>query len=102
MLQNKLFCGLRLLDSQLFTGNTANLLGWQAGFAAGIVYNILLNNITRSQLHGADDEMFNKLVADAFDFAACCAQNLDNCITDEFAANKRAALEQAQKLREQA
>ena len=83
-------------------GNTANLLGWQAGFAAGIVYNILLNNITRSQLHGADDEMFKKLVSDAFDFAACCAQSQDNCITEQFAHAKRQALEQAQKLLEQA
>ena len=83
-------------------GNTTNLLGWQAGFTTGIVYNILLNNITRSQLHGADDEMFNKLVADAFDFAACCAQSHDHCITEQFASAKRQALDQAQKLREQA
>lgn len=83
-------------------GATTNLLGWQAGFTAGLVYHIMVRNLLRSDLHQADDNMLAALVAEARVFAQCCAQSPDNCISAQFAAGKRAALEQAEKLREQA
>lgn len=83
-------------------GTTANLLGWQAGFTAGMAYHIIERGLLRSDLHNASAEVLAALVDEASKFAQCCAQSADNCITPQFAQGKRAALEKAQQLRDQA
>lgn len=79
---------------------TDNLLGWQAGFTAGIVYHIIKNNISRDALHQADDSTMQQLVGDALEFANCCASTTHNCVTEDFAQKCRSALNEAQRRRE--
>ena len=79
-----------------------SLLGWQAGFTAGMAYHIIERGLLRSDLHNASAEVLAALVDEASKFAQCCAQSADNCITPQFAQGKRAALEKAQQLRDQA
>ena len=95
-----LFGRNRRLNLPAGANGVTNLLGWQAGFTAGIVYHIVKNDLTRDALHQADDEAMNRLVADALTFARCCASTMHNCITTDFARQHRDILDKAQRERE--
>lgn len=95
-----LFGRNRRLNFPADANGVTNLLGWQAGFTAGIVYHIVKNDLTRDALHQADDEAMNRLVADALTFARCCASTMHNCITTDFARQHRDILDKAQRERE--
>lgn len=74
---------------------TDNLLGWQSGFAAGIIYMILRNGLTRDQVAATDDDTWQEIIDVAKGFAAECAGTADNCLTQSFAEHRKADLEAA-------
>ena len=74
---------------------TDNLLGWQSGFAAGIIYMILRNGLTRDQVAATDDDTCQGIIGVAKSFAAECASTADNCLTQGFAEQRKADLEVA-------
>ena len=79
-----------------------NWLGWQSGFSAGLVYQILLAGITRDQMASLDAETVKQMVDAAFDFAAQSAAAADNCITAAYAEGKAKAYAEAEAQRQQA
>lgn len=74
---------------------TDNLLGWQSGFAAGIIYMILRNGLTRDQVAATDDDTWQEIIDAAKGFAAECAGTADNCLTQSFAEQRKADLDAA-------
>lgn len=79
---------------------SANLLGWQAGFTAGVIFEICRQNIDREALKALDDATWQEIVATASDFAAHCAVQPLNCVSPEYAAVRRSQLTQAAKERQ--
>ncbi len=77
-------------------GGSANLLGWQAGFTAGIVSELCRLGVDRDELKTLDDEAWQGITAAAFKCAAVCAGQPDNCVTAYFAAECRRQLAQAE------
>ncbi|MDD7342229.1 MAG: PfkB family carbohydrate kinase [Bacteroidales bacterium] len=77
-------------------GASTNLLGWQAGFTAGIVSELCRLNIGRDELKTLDDEVWQGITAAAFKCAAVCAAQSDNCVTADFAAECQSQLAQAE------
>lgn len=75
--------------------STDNLLGWQSGFAAGVIYRILTDGLTREELPTADDDTWQGIIDTATAFAAECAATPDNCLTADFAAARKQELESA-------
>ena len=77
-------------------GASTNLLGWQAGFTAGIVSELCRLDIGRDELKTLDDEVWQGITAAAFKCAAVCAAQSDNCVTADFAAECQSQLAQAE------
>lgn len=71
-----------------FTGDTDNHLGWQAGFIAGLIYDFLIRDIKYNDVNTLSPEKWKEVMAQAFEFAQCCAQNENNCISADFAQEK--------------
>lgn len=83
-----MFAGKQRHEYAAATAPTRNLLGWQAGFTAGIIYELLRRGLRRDQLPGLEPEVAAGMVAAAQDFATQCASTPDNCLTPEVAASK--------------
>lgn len=75
-----------------FSCDTTNHLGWQAGFIAGMIYEIIRQNLRQSDIPTLSPQVWNKIMEQAFDFAACCASSPDNCISAQFAQTKSSLL----------
>lgn len=71
-----------------FKGDTTNHLGWQSGFIAGLIYGIFSMDLKLNDLSILTQEKWNQLMAHAFEFAQCCAESDNNCITSDFAQAK--------------
>ncbi len=78
----------------------ANLLGWQAGFTAGVIFEICRQNVDRDALKTLDDSAWQEITKTAFDFAAHCAAQPLNCVTADYAELHREQLSQAESQRQ--
>ncbi len=65
-------------------GKSVNALGWQAGFAAGLMYGLLRNQVTHDLLEDIDQETWEAIVSWAFKFANEAEISEDNTISAEF------------------
>lgn len=79
---------------------TRNLLGWQAGFTAGIIAQVVAHGLTRDTIAAADAAVKRDMILAARQLAEQCAQAADNCITPQAGEALRQAIVAAQ--REQA
>lgn len=80
-------------DFAAATPPTANMLGWQAGFTAGIISEIMTRGITLSALKEITSELLQSMAATGFKFAAECAASRNNCAGADFAAKQHVAYE---------
>lgn len=62
-----------------------HMLGWQAGFTAGVIYGLLKNEVTHANVHQLPRPAWADIVTSAQAIAAACA-NPDNCIDETLAA----------------
>ncbi len=85
-----MFVGKERREFAAATPVTRNMLGWQSGFTAGLIYELMRRGLRRSQLVEVEKEVTEQIVATAFDFAQLCASTVDNCITADYAAKKAA------------
>ncbi|MBO7609391.1 MAG: hypothetical protein J6S96_04235 [Muribaculaceae bacterium] len=58
-----------------------NLLGWQSGLTAGIVYELISREITHETLGDVDKATWNKIISQARHWALSAAQSDEHCIT---------------------
>ena len=77
-----------------FTCATANHLGWQAGFIAGVIYELIARDLRWGDIGLLSPEKWKDVIGGAFEFAANAASNSDNCIAPDFARKKSALLPQ--------
>jgi len=56
-----------------------HMLGWQAGFTAGVIYGMFKNEVTQSTIHQLPRTVWNDIVNGAQAIASACA-NPDNCM----------------------
>lgn len=68
-----------------FTCRTDNHLGWQAGFIAGLIHQLIARNIKFNDLENLEPACWQEMVKNAFEFAANCAQSSNNCLSADFA-----------------
>ena len=61
-------------------GTTDNLLGWQAGFTAGVIDRLISRDIDRDALRHLAPEQWRDIIAQACDIAAQCAAGDDNAL----------------------
>ena len=71
--------------------STRNLLGWQAGFTAGVIYGMIKNNVLHSNIHSLESSTWLDIVTNAQAIASCCA-NGDNCLDSALASTYAAAI----------
>ncbi len=64
---------------------TRHMLGWQAGFTAGVIYGLLKNEVTRANIHQLPRATWTDIVTSAQAIAAASA-NPDHCIDEALAA----------------
>ena len=69
------------------------MLGWQAGFTAGVIHGLIKNRVTHQSIHQLDRSTWLDIVTGAQAIASCCA-NSDNCIDDAIAARFAAEIPQ--------
>ena len=62
-----------------------HMLGWQAGFTAGVIYGLLKNEVTHANVHQLPRPAWADIVTSAQAIASACA-NPDNCIDETLAA----------------
>ena len=72
---------------------TRYMLGWQAGFTAGVIYGLIKNEVTHHNVHQLPRTSWVDIVNGAQAIASCCA-NRDNCIDNALAARYAAELQQ--------
>jgi len=65
-----------------------NLLGWQAGFTAGVAIALILNGVTHDSLDTLSADTWHNIVGTAQHVAALCADG-NNCLSDEQAGRYR-------------
>ena len=70
---------------------TKHMLGWQAGFTAGVIYGLVKNEVTHDNIHQLPRTLWADIVTGAQAIASCCA-NIDNCIDPALAARYAADL----------
>ncbi len=80
---------------------SANLLGWQAGFTAGVIYALQLQGIGFRQAGDLDPDQLNAIVTKAIEMANLCAASSDNCLGHNVAGTLRQQLLDAQAARNQ-
>jgi len=68
-----------------FTCDTTNHLGWQAGFIAGIIYEIIRCDLHQADIPTLDPQVWKEIMIKSFEFAANCAASNDNCLSPDFA-----------------
>lgn len=66
-------------------GSSKHMLGWQAGFTAGVIHGILKNQVIHANIHQLPRTVWLDIVTNAQAIASCCANN-DNCIDPALAA----------------
>ena len=67
-----------------FSCESDNHLGWQAGFIAGVIHQLIARDLKHGDIEFMDPDVWSKVMTSAFDFAACCAANPNNNLSDEF------------------
>lgn len=72
---------------------TENWLGWQAGFTAGVVFSLLAQAITRDSLATMSESAWQAVIDEALQWAQA-STGADNCVSAEWAASRKDALEQ--------
>jgi len=77
-----------------FGCDTANHLGWQAGFIAGVIFELINLDIRRADIETLSSDLWKKVTDGAFEFAANCAFSDNNCLSDDFAKAKAQLLPQ--------
>ena len=60
------------------TKKATNLLGWQAGFTAGIIDQLITRDINRDDIQHIESTMWQDIIAKACDIATLCAASDDN------------------------
>ena len=70
---------------------TRHMLGWQAGFTAGVIYGLLKNEVTLNNIRQLPRAAWIDIVTGAQAIASACA-NPDNCIDEALAARYAAEL----------
>lgn len=68
---------------------TRHMLGWQAGFTAGIIHGLLKNDVTRATIHQLPRATWLDIVTGAQAIASCCANpdnGLDPALATRYAA----------------
>ena len=68
-----------------FSCESNNHLGWQAGFIAGLIHQLIARGIKHGDIDSLEPARWTELVKSAYDFAANCAQSGTNCLSEEFA-----------------
>ena len=81
----KLYRGDQRSTHGTATTDTRNRLGWQAGFTAGLLYAMLLLDITRDSLAALDTDVWHQLLDIAVECADECAASNDNCVSQDYA-----------------
>lgn len=77
-----------------------NLLGWQAGFTAGLIYELCRLDVDREALKSLDADTWQQITATAFDFARHCAAQPLNCVSANYAAKRQTELAEAESKRQ--
>jgi hypothetical protein len=90
-----IFCNNKVQNFTPMKGNTENALGLQSGFVSGLIYSLVLHNITHDALSEIDEDIWKKMMDDVYSFATECAANKDNCISAPFAADRAKKLADA-------
>ncbi|MGM9802849.1 MAG: carbohydrate kinase family protein [Muribaculaceae bacterium] len=76
-------------------GNSSNMLGWQAGHTAGIVFGMVTAGITHKNIGSTDADTWKRIATDAYRFANHCAASPTNCVQPPFALERQKELAQA-------
>lgn len=69
-----------------------HMLGWQAGFTAGVIYGLLKNEVTHTNVHQLPRTAWVDIVTGAQAIASACA-NPDHCIDEALAARYASELQ---------
>ncbi|MEF9923588.1 MAG: carbohydrate kinase family protein [Muribaculaceae bacterium] len=77
------------------SNNSVNKLGWHAGFCAGIIYGLLLKDVTYTTLKNIDEQAWNDIVKCGYSFANDSSMQQDNCISNKFGLYCATNLEKA-------
>ncbi len=67
-----------------FACSSGNHLGWQAGFIAGVIHQLIEHDIKHGDIEFIEPNVWSEVMTKAFDFAASCATNATNSLSDEF------------------
>lgn len=68
-----------------FNCDTDNHLGWQAGFIAGVIHQLIKLDIRYKDIETLEPSKWQNIVSKAFEFAANCAKGTDNSLSEDFA-----------------
>ena len=91
----KLYRGTQRASHGTVSTDSHNRLGWQAGFTAGLLYALLLHDITRDNLAALDTDGWRQLLDCAVDCAQECAASSDNCVSADYATRAATRLRDA-------
>lgn len=67
-----------------FSCQSNNHLGWQAGFIAGVIHQLIEHDIKHGNLEVMEPSKWQQLITSTFDFAACAAASQANTLSAEF------------------
>ncbi len=67
-----------------FSCSSTNHLGWQAGFIAGVIHQLIERGIKHGDIDQMEPALWQRVMTSAFDFAACCASSPSNSLSQEF------------------
>ena len=68
-----------------YSCDTVNHLGWQAGFIAGVIHQLIKRDIKQHDIETLNATTWQEITATAFHFAANCAQSPTSCLSQDFA-----------------
>lgn len=68
-----------------YSCDTGNHLGWQAGFIAGVIHQLIERDIKHYDVDNIEAHKWRQIMEVAFDFAANCAASQDNIFSADFA-----------------
>lgn len=71
-----------------FSCDTTNHLGWQAGFIAGLIFEIIRRDLRQADIPSLSPQQWQDVMKQAFEFASNCASSNDNCLSADFAQKK--------------
>ncbi len=89
-----IYKGMDKTVCQYSGGDTNNHLGWQAGFIAGLIYDLIVKDIKYSDIATLSPSRWEEVMHTAFEFAECCSRSDNNCVTSEFAQQRGVSLNQ--------